>query len=432
MHILKEMFKIIKESSFKIISESTIHGIPNIFKKKILFSKLIWIVATLVCFNLCLLLVAQSILAYLENDVVTSIKKWKSTPLAFPVISFCNLNKFNTINKYNLSDLLIYCEFNGIECNSNDFISFYDMNYGLCYRFNSNSTFKSNKAGKLNGFKIDILTGLEEDFLELGSISNGLHVYIHNKSFLPSISEGVEIATGFVTNLMIRQIFNYRQPEPFNDCKLNPKYFQNNLSYRQKDCFDIKFLQYFSTMCNYSSQNIMEIIKEFHLRLLLEKDSETIFECLFKANQNFYNQINFMLNDLDCPQECDSMYYEITTSMSKFPSKSIYLNLLKNNKFIKLFKSNNFSHEQLNESYLAFRVYFENLEYTEIRQEIKTTIIDLISNIGGLLGLFLGMSFLSFFEFLELFAQIIWILFHKNNPNALKNLKQEENPGYLS
>lgn len=55
----------------------------------------------------------------------------------------------------------------------------------------------------------------------------------------------------------------------------------------------------------------------------------------------------------------------------------------------------------------------------QIRQEIKTTIIDLISNIGGLLGLFLGMSFLSFFEFLELFAQIIWILFHKNNPDAI-------------
>ena len=169
-------------------------------------------------------------------------------------------------------------------------------------------------------------------------------------------------------------------------------------------------------MCNYSGQNIVEIIKEFHLRLLLEKDSEITFDCLFKANQNFYN---FMLNVLDCTQECDSMYYEITTSMSKFPSQSIYLNLLKNNKFIKLFKSNNFSYEQLNESFLAFRVYFENLEYTEIRQEIKTTIIDLISNIGGILGLFLGMSFLSFFEFLELFAQIIWILFHKNNPNAI-------------
>ena len=116
---------------------------------------------------------------------------------------------------------------------------------------------------------------------------------------------------------------------------------------------------------------------------------------------------------------CDSINYDISTSVTKFPSKLHYINNLKNNEKLKKLFNGNFTYELLSESYLEICVYFENLEYTEIRQEIKTTIIDLISNIGGLLGLFLGMSFLSFFEFLELFAQIIWILFHKNNSNAI-------------
>ena len=36
--------------------------------------------------------------------------------------------------------------------------------------------------------------------------------------------------------------------------------------------------------------------------------------------------------------------------------------------------------------------------------------LDLISNIGGNLGLFIGVSFLSFAEIIELFIEILFIL----------------------
>ena len=39
------------------------------------------------------------------------------------------------------------------------------------------------------------------------------------------------------------------------------------------------------------------------------------------------------------------------------------------------------------------------------------TELDLISNIGGNLGLFIGISFLSFAELIELLVEIIYIIF---------------------
>lgn len=44
-----------------------------------------------------------------------------------------------------------------------------------------------------------------------------------------------------------------------------------------------------------------------------------------------------------------------------------------------------------------------DLSLLEITQIPKTSMIDLISNIGGTLGLFVGMTFLSFVEILDLF-----------------------------
>jgi len=405
----------IKESSFRILTESTIHGIPSILKTNYLFSKISWAVSTLACLVICLVLVENSISAYLENNVVTSIKVWKKIPLDFPVVSFCNLNLLKP--KYNLSDILIICEFNSIRCTSDQFSTFYDLRFGLCYRFNFDGTFKSIKPGKLNGLFFDIFTGIDQDIIEIGATSTGLHVYIHNSSNMPSISEGLETATGLKTSLMIKQIFNYRQPDPYNDCQKNLKFFESpilkdvNISYRQKDCFDLKFLEKFSTICNYSG-NFYEITKNFRLKLL-GNNGLNEFNCLNKAYMDFYNDTLLDKKYPDCLQECDSMNYDISTSVSKFPSKLYYANILKNNEKLKTLFNGNFTYEQLSERFLEICVYFENLEYTEITQQIETTLVDLISNIGGILGLFLGMSFLSFFEFIEIIVEIIYIFLKK-------------------
>lgn len=52
---------------------------------------------------------------------------------------------------------------------------------------------------------------------------------------------------------------------------------------------------------------------------------------------------------------------------------------------------------------LELYVYFENMKYMEISEKPSMTWNGLLSNIGGTIGLFLGMSVMSLIEVLELF-----------------------------
>ena len=70
-------------------------------------------------------------------------------------------------------------------------------------------------------------------------------------------------------------------------------------------------------------------------------------------------------------------------------------------------------YEDVNKHFFGIRVHYNDLKYTFINQEIKIHTFNLISNIGGILGLFLGISFLSFIEIFEIFYEIFIILISK-------------------
>ncbi len=101
---------------------------------------------------------------------------------------------------------------------------------------------------------------------------------------------------------------------------------------------------------------------------------------------------------MKCPEECDSIQYDISHSFTKY-SEVITKNV------------------QI-EDYVFFTVFYESLQYTVIDQIEKMDIFDLISNIGGNLGLFIGISFLSFAELIELFVEIICITTSKKIKNT--------------
>ena len=55
---------------------------------------------------------------------------------------------------------------------------------------------------------------------------------------------------------------------------------------------------------------------------------------------------------------------------------------------------------------LQLNFFYSDLKYTEITQSVKTTQTDLISNTGGVLGLFLELSFLSAYRFITFVLDI--------------------------
>lgn len=109
-----------------------------------------------------------------------------------------------------------------------------------------------------------------------------------------------------------------------------------------------------------------------------------------------------------CPLECESITYDLSTSSSEYPSP-IYGDILKDNPIIQAKFSGNLSqitYESLKRNMVQISVFYGDLGYDQYEEQAKMDITDLVSNIGGTLGLFLGMSFLSFVEFIDILLQI--------------------------
>jgi len=98
----------------------------------------------------------------------------------------------------------------------------------------------------------------------------------------------------------------------------------------------------------------------------------------------------------ECPEECDSIKYETSHTFTKSSSKI--------------------------DNLVVFNIFYPTLDYTVIDQIPKIDLFDFISNLGGNFGLFIGISFLSFAEFIELFIEIILIFFKRNNSLLSSNI----------
>ena len=101
--------------------------------------------------------------------------------------------------------------------------------------------------------------------------------------------------------------------------------------------------------------------------------------------------------------------------MSDLATEQLYA-ILKSDEYYqrKYFKNEtNLTVTSFGERYMSLKIYFGELKYLVMTQSIKMTFEDLLSSIGGLLGLLVGMSFLSLIEVFEIIIEILFILFKK-------------------
>lgn len=128
----------------------------------------------------------------------------------------------------------------------------------------------------------------------------------------------------------------------------------------------------------------------------------------------------------DCPLECDEITYNLFKSQAVYPSKAYSKSLMKN-PWIgdKYANKSDLSLESLRDNMMQISVYYSNLGYESYEEVANMSVLDLISNFGGTLGLFLGMSFLSLVEIIDVLLQIC---FHKRSPRSTTMTKISVKP----
>ena len=105
-----------------------------------------------------------------------------------------------------------------------------------------------------------------------------------------------------------------------------------------------------------------------------------------------------------CPLECESVSYHL----SSYQLTSDIIDI-QNELFSFNFTNISVPSPKLQNT-IKFIFYFDESKYTEISQIAKTSLPDIVSNVGGTLGLFLGLSLLSFIEIFDFIIEVFYVV----------------------
>lgn len=192
---------------------------------------------------------------------------------------------------------------------------------------------------------------------------------LHSETYLLSLLTYLEEVAINVT--IGKSMIETKLGEPYNHCKESPP----DQRYHQMNCIESCIYRDIAYKYNCSFDGLFRI--------------EGLVECsqnIQEHRDEFYNSCKN-----ECPKSCAWTEYSKTEPITEYVK--------------------NFEPSVSTLTRFIFSVEFSSLEISQIP---KMTGFSYISNIGGSLGLFMGISFLSFVELIEFFIDVVFLIFkHK-------------------
>lgn len=257
------------------------------------------------------------------------------------------------------------------------------------------------------GLEMAIFTGVDDSKKSYlyERQEKGAVVIIDDQETISIDKEDILIEPRMLTNVLLQRTHTVNLPKPYNDCydqdstptELIKQMLLLNMTYDRRNCF---------TLCR--QKKLLEALGCYDVRYPRIYNATP---CKDIISFRRFDTIDIDLNEcmIQCPFECETKTYNWLITYADYPSYRQFKLLNGSNYDLleKYFPNKTFTYQDLKMACTSFFIYFDPIAVTEISQSPSITLGDLISNIGGNLGLFIGLSLLSFFELFELFAYAI-------------------------
>ncbi len=390
----------IKKYIIELLSFSTAYGLQKLLHSKRLYQKLFWLAFLLSGSSMSLYLVWDAIDSYLDFETIVKINRVYEQPLLFPTVSFCP-SIDNAFDGKSLRSLLNKCSFNlDNSCmkEPENFFELFTTFRGDCYRFNSGKNMSGHSISRLSS-----VIGGRDDSLNLNfNVKTELWIWIHEPSSPPEldiqynyIGDTNFASNNSVTHLSVHKTDEKRLGFPYNKCYKNINDFPKNktiikyisslnVTYKQVNCLKLCFDVYYinNNPCNCTNVTLGNVWRDCYKNSIYKK-------CTSKSRTKFLEGSSIKNCEEFCPLECDSVWYSVEQK------------------------------SYINDQYEILYVYYESLKYTSISEVPKTKGFDLATNIGGIFGLFIGVSFVSLFEIGELLLEVIFLILERKKQRNL-------------
>ncbi|CAH3105581.1 unnamed protein product [Porites lobata] len=325
---------------------------------------------------------------------------------------------------HQFEDLVFECSFRGYDCkNYSKYWNFlWDSRYGNCYTFNGGINDEGEKqrvlqsyvTGPTGGLKLNLFIEQSQYIPEISDTA-GARVVIHEQGQVPfPYNEGHSVLPSRSTSFGIRRTVIERE-DPFGNgscvsqSALNGKNLyakKYNASYSKQACMNTCHADKQIADCGCAEGQFPTDADICNLR------NKTIGKCCLEKIQ--YKLLTGELDcEAQCPTPCREVQYKSTLSMGHWPSfgyESILESRVKTDSTLAKELDNGYF---LSENFLQVKVFYEQLNYEKVTERISYEGVNLVADIGGQLGLWIGISVLTCCEFLELAWMIIQTIINR-------------------
>ncbi|CAF0968518.1 unnamed protein product [Rotaria sp. Silwood1] len=362
------------------------------------------------------------------NDT-TTISEYQSKFIWPFLVDQVNKNQSLEDYFFPLSTMLQECAYNFEKCTSADFISFVSPSYGLCYTFNAklkNNTDDSLRLGNFYGGAGILSLSLyahSYQYVPYSTDAAGVLVLIHDNKQVPMIeTSGIELEPGRRHKISYRKKKTNFLSSPYTDCTnkisdlmkavLNT-YYPADYIYSQSSCYQSCQQTYVYEQCGCVNPYF------WYIRWVVQLGTDDMIfapvcypgdNCFDKASKKLFASASLMKNYCsDCLQECstNSFVLQTSSSTSYIDSKiDVIKNFIENSSVP---VPNNWSttwRQHIYENYLTVNILRETRIVETSTQTSTLGLVDVISNIGGQTGLWIGISFLSIMELIEMIYRL--------------------------
>lgn len=267
--------------------------------------------------------------------------------------------------------------------------------------------------------QLELFTG-DRDSQSL-SVNTGFRVVLFNESdVLPvPVIDGIDVSNGKESNIGLSKQYIARVPDTNSICYDTNL---NNLNSALRDLFNLYGAKlYFQDSCLriYLQEAIASKCSCYYYKLPVPLSETKKLSCpLDKENciKNVTDNYERSNNNANCPFSCEQISYKLNLNTANYPSYLYFSkSLIKSEGFKKVTNGTTLysvtdsveNYTLVQDACLKINIYFDSMYYSLIQESLKKNFVNLVTDIGSNLGLFVGMSFLSFAELFEIIYLLI-------------------------
>ncbi|XP_052028988.1 acid-sensing ion channel 3 [Apodemus sylvaticus] len=440
-------------------SSCTMHGLGHIFGPGgLTLRRGLWATAVLLSLGAFLYQVAERVRYYGEFHHKTTLDERESHQLTFPAVTLCNINPlrrsrltpndlhwagtallgldpaehaaylralgqppappgfmpsptFDMAQLYaraghSLEDMLLDCRYRGQPCGPENFTVIFTR-MGQCYTFNSGAhgaeLLTTPKGGAGNGLEV-MLDVQQEEYLPIWKdmeetpFEVGIRVQIHNQEEPPAIDQlGFGAAPGHQTFVSCQQQQLSFLPPPWGDC--NTASVDPDFDPEPSDTLSSPSPSppYSLIGCRLACES-RYVARKCGCRMMhMPGNSPVCSPQQYKDCANPALDAMLRKDTCVCPNPCATTRYAKELSMVRIPSRASARYLA---------RKYNRSETYITENVLVLDIFFEALNYEAVEQKAAYGVSELLGDIGGQMGLFIGASLLTILEILDYLCEV--------------------------